>query len=86
MFSISHVFFSDDALDPLLTIVKDTKVDPDYLAKRLKSNIKDALLKEFLSMWKMQNFDVHLAVLEAARKHTAGQDKAWYVFDLELAK
>lgn len=81
---ISHVFFScvrfsDDALEPLLALVKDTKVDPADLVRRLKKNIQMAVLQDFESMWKTQNFDIQLGVLEKAKKVYQGGDKAWYV-------
>lgn len=71
------MFFSDDALEPLLAVVKDTTIDREHLATKLKTNIKDALLEEFETMWKTQNFDVHLAVLEEAKKRYEGGEKAW---------
>ncbi|XP_063699686.1 uncharacterized protein LOC134830209 [Culicoides brevitarsis] len=68
---------SDDALKPLLGLVRDSKIDPDYLQQRLKRNIKEALLAEFENMWQTLDFDVHLAVLQQATKRTAGKGKAW---------
>lgn len=75
---ISHVFFSsDDALEPFLALVKDTDVDRDYLAQRFKTNVKETLLQEFEAMWTSQHLEVHLAVLEDAKKHCDPNEKAW---------
>lgn len=49
----------------------------NVIAEKLKHDLKTMLLDEFESMWKNNDVDANLTVLEGAKKKFEGGEKAW---------
>uniref|UniRef100_A0A336JYQ9 CSON008463 protein n=1 Tax=Culicoides sonorensis TaxID=179676 RepID=A0A336JYQ9_CULSO len=68
---------SDDALKPLVDMIKGTDIDPVHFRNDLKLKIKKGLLEDYETLWRESNMEVNLHMLNSMKKQFEGQPPAW---------